>query len=193
MTAAVDQTSSDVRSVPLLVALCVATFGLYVFYWFHRTWQRLGHMGYVRGSAGSRTVVFLLPLVNIVLVYELFRGIHEAAKSKGLRTFSTPGLLTLLSVVLGGLSLTVAFLPVVLAVTEGRAPIIHGIITDIPRAGRFATVLIGAASAGVIPAVSQGTLNAVLADGSATAHHTFSLVEGVILAIGGVLWLSHLL
>lgn len=193
MTAAVDQASSDVRSVPLLIALCVATFGLYVFYWFNRTWQRLSALGYVRGSAHSRTVVFLLPLVNIVLVYELFRAIHNAAKDKGLRTFSTPGLLTVLSVVLGGVSLTVAFLPVVQAVTEGRAPAIHALIAGIPRAGRFATAVIGATSAALVPALSQGTLNAVLADGSVAVRHTFSRVEAVILAIGGVLWLTNLL
>lgn len=195
--AAVDRASpdasSDVRSVPLLIALCVATFGLYVFYWFNRTWQRLSAMGYVRGNAHSRTVVFTLPLINIVLVYELFRAIHAAAKDKGLRTFSTPGLLTLLSVVLGGLSITVAFLPAVQAVTEGRVPAIHALIAEIPRAGRFVTVVIGAAAAAVVPAVSQGTLNAVLADGSVTVRHAFSRVEAVILAIGGVLWLSNLL
>jgi hypothetical protein len=150
-------------------------------------------MGYVRGSAHSRTVVFLLPLVNVVLVYELFKAIHTAAKDKGLRTFSTPGLLTLLSVVLGALSLTVAFLPAVQAVTEGRVPAIHALIAEIPRVGRFATVLIGAASAALVPAVSQSTLNAVLADGSATVRHAFSRVEAVILAIGGMLWLSNLL
>ena len=193
MTASVDQASRDVRSVPLLIALCVATFGFYVFYWFNRTWERLSAMGYVRGSAHTRTVVFLLPLVNIVLVYELFKGIHNAAVDRGLPTFSTPGRLTLLSVALSGLSITVAFLPLILALTEGRAPHVHTIISNIPRAGRLATVVIGAASAALVPAVSQATLNAVFAEGSAMVRHVFSPAEAVILAIGAVLWLSHLL
>jgi len=195
MTGGANRRSSSIWSVPLLVALCVATFGLYVFYWFHHTWQWLGRMGYVRGSAGSRTVVFLLPLLNIVLVYELFDAIHRAARDKGLRTFSTPGMLTLLAVVLGGLSLVVGLLPIVLAITESRAPHIYAIISSIPfRAGGFVTVLVSAGSAAVIPAVSQGTLNALQLDEPASrSRHTFSLVEAVILTVGGVLWLFNLL
>jgi len=195
MTGVTSRGSPDVWSVPLLVALCVATFGLYVFYWFNRVWHRLGRMGYVRGSAGSRTVVFLLPLLNIVLVYELFNAIHRAARDKGLRTFSTPGVLTLLAVMLGGLSLVVGLLPIVLAITESGAPHIHAIISSIPfRAGRLVTVFVGAVSAAVIPAVSQGTLNALQLDEPASrSRHRFSLVEAVFLTAGGVLWLFNLL
>ena len=194
MTSVADQRPTHTWSVPLLVALCVATFGLYVFYWFHHTWQWLGRMGYVRGSAGWRTVVFLLPVVNIVLVHELFDAIHRAARSKGLRTFSTPGVLTLLAVVLGGLSLTVGLLPVVLAITASRAPEIHAIVSRVPLpTGRFVTAVASASSAAVIPAFSQGTLNALQIDEPARAPRAFSVVEAVILAAGGGLWLFNLL
>lgn len=194
MIGVADRRSSDVRSVPLLIALCVATFGLYVFYWFHRTWQRLGRMGYVRGSAGWRTVVFVLPVVNIVLVYELFDAIHDAARARGLRTFSTPGMLTLLAVVFGGLSLTVGLLPVVLAITASHVPNVHAIIARVPfRPGNVVTLLASAASAAVIPALSQGTLNALEFDDPASrSAPALSLVEAVILTIGGVLWLFNL-
>ncbi len=194
MTRVADRRSSSIWSVPLLIALCVATFGLYVFYWFHHTWQWLGRMGYVRGSAGWRTVVFLLPVVNIVLVYELFNAIHGAARAKGLRTFSTPGVLTVLAVMLGGFSLLVGLFPVVLAITASRAPEIHAIVSSVPfRSGRFVTAVAGAASAAVIPALSQGTLNALQIDGPARPPRAFSLVEAVILTVGGVLWLFNLL
>lgn len=193
-TGVADRRSSTTWPVPLLVALCVATFGLYVFYWFHHTWQWLGRAGYVRGSAGWRTVVFLLPVVNIVLVYELFNAIHVAARARRLRTFFTPGVLTFLAVALGGFSVVVGLLPLALAITASRAPDIHAILSSVPRSGRFVTVLACAASAAVVPAVSQGTLNLlqVGVPGSRPPHR-FSLVEAVIFTAGGVLWLFNLL
>jgi len=194
MTAVTDRRPSSTWSVSLLVALCVSTFGLYVFYWFHHTWRWLRQMGYVRGHAGWRTVVFLLPVANIVIVYELFNAIHGAARAKGLRTFSTPGVLTFLAVVLGGFSVLVGLFPVVLAITASRAPEIHAIVSSVPfRSGRFVTAVAGAASAAVIPALSQGTLNALQIDGPARRPRAFSPVEAVILTVGGVLWLFNLL
>ncbi len=187
---------SPVQSVPHLVVLCVATFGLYLFYWFYRNWQWLNRQGYVRGGAGWRTVVFLLPIVNIVQVYDLFKAIHDAARAKGLPTFSTPGWLTPLSVVLGGLSLVAGFLPVALVITARLAPDIHGIVSAFPMpVGGFFTALASVAPAAVIPAIAQKTLNALWGAEQAppVERRPFSVVEFVIVTIGGILWWNVLL
>jgi hypothetical protein len=194
MTGAWMRRSAAARPVSMVIALCVATFGLYLFYWFHRAWQRLARLGYVRGSAESRTVIFLLPIVNIVLIYELFGGLHAAARAKGLRTFSTPAMLTVLAVSLGGIALAVGLWPVILAVTAKASPGLHGLIASVPlRTPSVLAALASAASTAVIPALAQGTLNELEDDdtGSRT-RAAFSLVEAAILAVGGMLWLFNL-
>jgi magnesium-transporting ATPase (P-type) len=193
---AIDQHYSNSQSVPHLVLLSIATFGFYVFYWFHRNWRLLNRHGYTRAHAGWRTVVFLLPIVNIIVVYDLFKTIHDVAKGKGIPTFSTPGWLTFASVILGGLSIVAGFVPVVLAITASRAPAIHTALSALPLPSwGILGAFVGVLPSVVIPAAAQGTLNALWRGEQASLpeRRTLSTVEGAVIAIGGILWLSSLL
>ena len=73
-----------------LVALSVATFGLYQIYWLYRNWKQLNTSLALGISAGWRTAGLLVPILNIWLVYDQFRTIARAAARQGCKGFS-PG------------------------------------------------------------------------------------------------------
>jgi len=62
-----------------LALLSILTFSLYDFYWFHRTWRMLRDLrpGGQPRRPGLRMLGLLVPGLNCVLIYRLFRDVHD--------------------------------------------------------------------------------------------------------------------
>lgn len=87
-----------------LVLFNIFTFGLYSIYWFYRNWKHLKAHKNLDISPGWRTVGLFVPVVGIIMAYEQFRDIKNFAEETGIKSYSSPGLLTLGLVVLGFLT-----------------------------------------------------------------------------------------
>jgi hypothetical protein len=74
-----------------LILLSLLSFGLYEVYWFFRTWRQLKDTKNLDISPGWRTLGLLVPVLNIVLAYKLFRDIKNYAQDLGCNTYSSPG------------------------------------------------------------------------------------------------------
>ena len=82
---------SDAQPVWQLVLLSVVTFGVYELRWFYRTWKQLKRDRDLDMSPGLHTLGLVVPILNIVLVLNLFREIKEYAEEARVRARYPPG------------------------------------------------------------------------------------------------------
>jgi hypothetical protein len=74
---------SRARPVRRLAVLIFASFGLYQFYWFWRSWRDLE-----TPHPGWRTAGLFVPFLNFYLVYDFFRTVQITALRLGIAGFS---------------------------------------------------------------------------------------------------------
>ncbi len=77
-----------------LVILTVISLGLYEFYWIWRGWSALKSETDADISPGWRTAAFLIPFVNVMVLYFLLRDTKELAERRGVAADYSPGTLT---------------------------------------------------------------------------------------------------
>lgn len=77
-----------------LAALSILTLGLYELYWFWRNWRDLRDELGVDVQPGWRTLGLLIPVVNVVLVYDQLRMLREQSDARGVPAEYSPGLVT---------------------------------------------------------------------------------------------------
>jgi hypothetical protein len=91
----VSETYSNGQQIWQLILLSFLSFGLYAIYWFYRTWRQLKESKDLDISPGWRTLGLLVPILNFVLIYELFRDIKKYAQDLGCKAHSSPGWIVL--------------------------------------------------------------------------------------------------
>lgn len=74
---------SDAQPLWQLVLLSIATFSFYNIRWFYRTWKQLKRNHDLDMSPGLHTVGLFVPILNIVLAFNLFKEIKEYAEDAG--------------------------------------------------------------------------------------------------------------
>ena len=81
------------RSVLRVLILSIITFGIYGFFWFY-TYRNLvsKHLG-TQDNAGLQTVGLIVPILNLFIIYWLWRDIDKLQKKAGLPGFSAGGYL----------------------------------------------------------------------------------------------------
>jgi hypothetical protein len=77
-----------------LVILSILSLGLYEFYWIWRSWTALRDETGADISPRWRTIAFLVPFVNVMVLYFLMRDTKELAKRREVRADFSPGTLT---------------------------------------------------------------------------------------------------
>ena len=77
-----------------LIVMSLCTFGIYEIYWFYKNWKFLKEEEGLNISVGGRTFFAL------IYCYSLFKKVREYAEKNGLSTNYSPGLLTLVFIVL---------------------------------------------------------------------------------------------
>lgn len=89
-------TAVESRAQPLLhvALLSFLTLGVYELYWFWRNWRDLRQELGIEVQPVWRTVGLLLPVVNVVLVYDQLRMIREQCEGRGVAPGYSPGLVT---------------------------------------------------------------------------------------------------
>lgn len=70
-------------SLRRFTVLYLLSFGLYLYYWYYKTLKRLKLAQDLDISPGWRTVGMFVPLLNIYLLYDLFRRVDEAGARSG--------------------------------------------------------------------------------------------------------------
>ena len=83
------------------ILLSVLTLGLYELYWFYRNWRELREEIGIDVSPGWRTFGLLVPFVNVFMVYQQLRLIHEVAASRGIPVAYSPSSMTALFFAIG--------------------------------------------------------------------------------------------
>jgi len=68
-------------SLRRFVVLYILSFGLYMFYWYYCSLKELKEQQGLDISPGWRTAAFCIPVVNLFLLYGLFKRIDQAAES----------------------------------------------------------------------------------------------------------------
>lgn len=98
---------SNAESVGKLLALFAVTFGIYGIYWFYRNWKQLKIHNNLDINPGLRTLGLFIPIVNIIMAYELFNNVKYYAKEAGFKTYSV-GVVTFAWILVGYIS----FIPI---------------------------------------------------------------------------------
>lgn len=94
------------NAIPIrrLFLLLFLTMGLYGFYWFYKNScylrDDLGH----DNSPGLRTILLLIPILNIFVFYDLLSKINNNIEKEGIESYS-PSLNTLIMIFLGPISI----------------------------------------------------------------------------------------
>jgi hypothetical protein len=84
------------QPISRLIALSIATFGLYNIYWFYRSWRQVSECTGKRMSPGWRTVGLFVPILGLVFIYDLFDDMQKILALKGMRPTIRAGWLLLL-------------------------------------------------------------------------------------------------
>ena len=84
-----------------LVVLYVATFGMYLLFWFYRSCRRLKEHSGWEISPGWRTAGLFVPLFGIYFLFDLFRTTRDYAAAAGVTALYSPTGLTGALIVLG--------------------------------------------------------------------------------------------
>ncbi len=87
--------TSKVIPIRRLYLLMILTFGLYGIYWFYKTSSYLKDDLGKDTSVGFRTFLLFIPIVNIIVFYELIEDMKKFIEEKGIESYSS-GLNTLL-------------------------------------------------------------------------------------------------
>ncbi|MGH9369851.1 MAG: trypsin-like peptidase domain-containing protein, partial [Thermoanaerobaculia bacterium] len=82
---------SDAQPIWQLVLLWVSTFGFYGIRWFYRTWKQLKRDRDLDMSPGLHTLGLFVPILNLVLVFNLFKEIKEYAEDARIIVRWAPG------------------------------------------------------------------------------------------------------
>ena len=90
----VESVYSNGQPVLHLVVLSLLTLGIYEVYWFWRNWSQLRDWLGHDISPGWRAFGLLLPVVNVVLVYDQLRLVRESALARGVAVAYSSGLTT---------------------------------------------------------------------------------------------------
>lgn len=83
------------RGVGRVLGFSVLSFGLYGFYWFYVTREQMTREVGGDDNAGLQTAGLLVPILNIFIIYWLWRDINIARTRVGLDEFSIPVYLVL--------------------------------------------------------------------------------------------------
>ena len=86
---------SHAQPIRHLVWLAILSFGLYELYWFYRNWRVIKEHGGHDFSPGWRAVGLFVPIVNVFMVYHMFRLAYVMGDSPDRRPVFTPGRQTL--------------------------------------------------------------------------------------------------
>jgi hypothetical protein len=78
-----------------LMLLSILTSGLYLIYWFWRSWSDLRREAGLNVSPGWRTVCMVVPILDIVLTIQLFREIEKIASTRKAEPLASPTILAL--------------------------------------------------------------------------------------------------
>ena len=87
------QAWSNALAIWQLVLLVVTTFGFYQLRWFYRTWKALKEDRKLEMSPGLHTLGLFVPILNLVLILNLFREIKEHAEEAGRSVRYVPALM----------------------------------------------------------------------------------------------------
>jgi len=82
---------SNIQPISHFVILMLATFGLYLFYWFYRNWKQFKLHQKLEIKPGWLTVGFFFPILNIILLYRQFKYIRVVAESREIKELYSPG------------------------------------------------------------------------------------------------------
>jgi hypothetical protein len=173
---------SNVVPIGRLFLIFFVSFFLYWFFWFFRGWEELRDYRHLNVSPLGRTLALFVPILGLVFHYELYWYIQRFGREEGCRTFSSPGLLLILQILLG-----IGILFFALLALFSKDPWGYLIIHVI-------WFLFSIANVWVIATV-QKTLNAVWEkkQGSLPIRKDFSNGEIVFMAIGGFFWFTLLI
>lgn len=88
------------RSIPIrrLLPLFILTFNIYGFYWYYKILTQLKEEKNLDINPIIRTVLLLVPIVNLVMIYELFELVENCAKEVNVSSHSS--ILSLLALIL---------------------------------------------------------------------------------------------
>jgi hypothetical protein len=75
------------RSVLRVIGLNIITDGLYHFYWFYVTRQRVSQLIKGKDQVGLQTVGLIVPILNAFILYWLFRDINAVRATQKLNPF----------------------------------------------------------------------------------------------------------
>ncbi|MEE8414153.1 MAG: DUF4234 domain-containing protein, partial [Dehalococcoidales bacterium] len=84
---------SDAQPVWHFVLLSIVTFAVYDLYWFYRTWRQLRDQENWDISPGWRLVGLFIPILNLILLYDLFKHIRDFADAENCEVLFSPGLI----------------------------------------------------------------------------------------------------
>ena len=82
---------SNAQPVWHYVLLSIFTFTLYDLYWFYRTWRQLRDAENWDISPGWRLAGLFIPILNLFLLYDLFKHIRDAVQAGSNEKFISPG------------------------------------------------------------------------------------------------------
>jgi len=93
------------NAVPIwqMVALSIATFGIYQVYWFYKNWKQLKAHHNLDIKPGWRTAGLFVPIWGLVLTYRQFEDIMEYAGRSGIEKVFSPGWMLVQYIVLTAL------------------------------------------------------------------------------------------
>lgn len=93
------------NAIPLwhMVALSVATFGIYQIYWFYKNWKQLKEHHNLDIKPGWRTAGLFVPIWGLILTYRQFDDIRGHAENSGIEKLFLPGWMLVQYIVLTAL------------------------------------------------------------------------------------------
>jgi len=85
------QRSSDLQPLWHFVLLSITTFGLYHIYWFYRNLRYLRVYNGLDISPIKRTVGLFIPILSLLIVYNLIFDLRDFARDGGVNRLYEPG------------------------------------------------------------------------------------------------------
>jgi len=82
---------SNAQPVWHFVILSIATFASYDLYWSYRTWKQLRDQENWDISPGWRLVGLFIPILNLFLLYDLFKHVRDFADAENCEGLFPPG------------------------------------------------------------------------------------------------------
>ena len=93
------------NAIPLwhMVALSIATFGIYQIFWFYKNWKQLKAHQNLDIKPGWRTAGLFVPIWGLILTYRQFDDIRGHAENSGIEKLFLPGWMLVQYIVLTAL------------------------------------------------------------------------------------------